>query len=38
MFEIYIHPLSSFLIGWQFDEEVFEIHLGLFSFCWRFRI
>ena len=33
-FEFWVHPLSCFMVGWQFTENCFEIHIGLFSFVW----
>ncbi len=33
-FELQVHPLSCFMVGWQIGECYFEIHLGLLSFCW----
>lgn len=34
-FEVWVHPLTCFMIGWQYiSEETFEIHVGLFSFVW----
>lgn len=25
-----MHPFSCFMVGWQFTENCFEIHIGLF--------
>lgn len=33
-FEFWVHPLSCFMVGWQFTANCFEIHIGLFSFVW----